>query len=278
MRSFKRKRQALDTLQTMILLVVGIFIALPIYLTVINTFKPSNDIIGDPLGLPIPPVMDNIVVIIEDPYANIVKMYGNTIFLMVTGTFFTIVISAMAAYYLARKKGRLGEFMKIYFLAGIMVPYVIVYLPLCILLKKAGIPLNVFSLILVMVSSSISFSVFMYTNYITTLPKELEESAAIDGATKTQTFWKILFPILRPCTAAVMIFVGMGFWNDFQTPLLMGQIQTITVGIYSAVGKYSADWGIVFAYVFFATVPVVIAYLCAQKSFVSGLTVGAIKG
>ena len=75
MRSFKRKRQALDTLQTMILLVVGIFIALPIYLTVINTFKPSNDIIGDPLGLPIPPVMDNIVVIIENPYANIVKMY-----------------------------------------------------------------------------------------------------------------------------------------------------------------------------------------------------------
>lgn len=87
MRSFKRKRQVFYTLQTLILSVVGIFIALPIYLTVINTFKPSNDIIGDPLGLPIPPVMDNIVVIIENPYANIVKMYGNTIFLMVTGTF-----------------------------------------------------------------------------------------------------------------------------------------------------------------------------------------------
>ena len=278
MRSLKKRRQLLYTLQTLILLVVGIFIALPIYLTVIITFKTSNDIISSPLGLPIPPVMDNVISVVGNPYANIVRMYGNTIFLMLTGTFLTIVLSAMAAYYLARKKDKFGEFMRIYFLVGIMVPYVIVYLPLCILLKKAGIPLNVFSLILVMVSSSISFAVFMYTNYISTLPEELEESAAIDGATKTQTFWKILFPVLKPCTATVVIFVGMGFWNDFQTPLLMGQIQTITVGIYTAVGKYSADWGIVFAYVFFATVPVVIAYLCAQKSFVSGLTVGAVKG
>jgi len=184
----------------------------------------------------------------------------------------------LASYYLARRKSKFSEFMRIYFLIGIMVPYVIVYLPLCILLRKLGIPFNVFSLIFVMVSSNISFATFMYTNYITTLPLELEESAAIDGARKMQIFWKILFPILKPCTATVMIFVGMGFWNDFQTPLLMGQIQTITVGIYSAVGKYSADWGIVFAYVFFATVPVVVAYLCAQKSFVSGLTVGAVKG
>lgn len=278
MQSIKRKRQLFYILQTLALLVVGVMIALPIYLTVINTFKLSDDIISDPLGLPIPPVMDNMIRVMENPYADIAGMYGNTIFLMIVGTFLTIILSAMAAYYLARRKSRLGEFMKIYFLAGIMVPYVIVYLPLCILLKKIRVPLNVFSLILVMVSSGISFAVFMYTNYIATLPEELEESAAIDGATKTQTFWKILFPVLKPCTATVMIFVGMGIWNDFQTPLLMGQIQTITVGIYSAVGKYSADWGIVFAYVFFATVPVVVVYLCAQKSFVSGLTVGAVKG
>ena len=118
----------------------------------------------------------------------------------------------------------------------------------------------------------------MYTNFIRSLPKELEEAAAIDGAGKFTLFWKIIFPLLKPCTATIAIFVGLGVWNDFQTPLLLGQVKTITVGIYTAVGPHSANWGIVFAYVLFAALPVIIAYLCAQKNFVEGLTMGALKG
>ena len=75
-----------------------------------------------------------------------------------------------------------------------------------------------------------------------------------------------------------MIFVGLGIWNDFMTPLLMGRVKTITVSIFSAIGPYSADWGIVFAYVLFAIVPVIVVYLLSQKSFVAGLTAGALKG
>lgn len=168
--------------------------------------------------------------------------------------------------------------MRIYFLIGIMVPYVIVYLPLCILLRKLSISFGLPVLILVFASGNISFSTYMYTNYINSLPSELEEAAMLDGASKMQIFWKILFPLLRPCTATVAIFVGLGIWNDFQTPLLLGQIKTITVGIYTAVGPHSANWGIVFAYVFFAAAPVIIAYLCMQKNFVKGLTMGAMKG
>jgi len=118
----------------------------------------------------------------------------------------------------------------------------------------------------------------MFTNYIRSLPADIEEAASIDGATKWQTFWLVLFPLLKPCTATVSIFVGLGVWNDFMTPLLLGQVQTITVGMYTAIGPHSADWGLVFAFVLFATVPVIIAYLCAQKQFISGLTSGAMKG
>jgi raffinose/stachyose/melibiose transport system permease protein len=197
---------------------------------------------------------------------------------MVGAVVICIFISSLASYYLARRGTRFARLLRIYFLTGLMVPYVIVYLPLCVVLRIIHIPFNIPTLIFVFVSGNISFSTFMYTNYIRTMPLELEEVAMIDGASHWLIFWRVLFPLLKPCTATVMIFTGLGVWNDFMTPLLLGQIKTITVGIYTAIGPYSADWGIVFAFVLFATSPVIIAYLLLQKQFIAGLTAGALKG
>lgn len=278
MKSMKANKRVSNIIQTVILTLLAVFVLLPIYIAVANAFKNSDIILSQPLTLPLPPTIQNIKDVLESPNTNLGEMYRNSIVLMVTGTIIAIVVSSMAAYYLARRKSKFSNALRLYFMLGIMVPYVIVYLPLAILLRRMGIPLGVPVLIFVFVSGNISFATFMYTNYLSSLPMELEEAAAIDGAGRMQIFWKILFPLVRPCTATVAIFVVLGIWNDFQTPLLMGQIRTITVGIYTAVGPHSANWGIVFAYVLFAAVPVVIAYLCFQKSFVEGLTAGAVKG
>lgn len=278
MHSMKAKKLRSDILQTVVLLMIALVVILPIYIAVANTFKNSDIILDQPLTFPIPPTLQNIIDVLKSPNTNLVEMYMNSIILMAAGTVLTVLVSSLASYYLARQKTRFSGALRIYFLIGIMVPYVIVYLPLCILLRKMGIPFGLPVLILVFASGNISFATYMYTNYVHSLPLELEEAAAIDGAGRVQIFWKILFPLLRPCTATIAIFVGLGIWNDFQTPLLLGQVKTITVGIYTAVGPYSANWGIVFAYVFFAAIPVIIAYLCAQKNFVNGLTMGALKG
>lgn len=278
MHSMKIKTRAVNIFQTAFLVLLAIVVILPIYIAIANTFKDSGIILDQPLTLPIPPTMENIISVLKSPNTNLVEMYTNSIVLMVAGTVITVIVSSLAAYYLARVKSRLSRMLRVYFLIGIMVPYVIVYLPLCILLRNLGIPFGVPILILVFVSGNISFASFMYTNYVHSLPLELEEAASIDGASRFRIFWSILFPLLRPCTATIAIFVGLGIWNDFQTPLLLGQVRTITVGIYTAIGPHSANWGIVFAYVFFAAMPVIIAYLCAQKNFVSGLTMGALKG
>jgi len=278
MHSMKIKTRAVNIFQTVFLVILAIVVILPIYIAIANTFKDSAIILDQPLTLPIPPTMENIISVLKSPNTNLVEMYTNSIVLMVAGTVITVIVSSLAAYYLARVKSRLSRMLRVYFLIGIMVPYVIVYLPLCILLRNMGIPFGVPILILVFVSGNISFASFMYTNYVHSLPLELEEAASIDGASRLRIFWSILFPLLRPCTATIAIFVGLGIWNDFQTPLLLGQVRTITVGIYTAIGPHSANWGIVFAYVFFAAMPVIIAYLCAQKNFVSGLTMGALKG
>lgn len=278
MHSMKTKTRAVNIFQTAFLVILAIVVILPIYIAIANTFKDSGIILDQPLTLPIPPTMENIISVLKSPNTNLVEMYTNSIVLMVAGTVITVIVSSLAAYYLARVNSRLSRMLRVYFLIGIMVPYVIVYLPLCILLRNMGIPFGVPILILVFVSGNISFASFMYTNYVHSLPLELEEAASIDGASRFRIFWSILFPLLRPCTATIAIFVGLGIWNDFQTPLLLGQVRTITVGIYTAIGPHSANWGIVFAYVFFAAMPVIIAYLCAQKNFVSGLTMGALKG
>lgn len=278
MYSMKAKARTVNILQTAFLILLALIVILPIYIAVANTFKVSDIILDQPLSLPLPPTLENIISVLKSPNTNLMEMYSNSVILMVAGTLLTVVVSSLAAYYLARVKTKLSGMLRVYFLIGIMVPYVIVYLPLCILLRNLGIPLGVPVLILVFTSGNISFATFMYTNYVASLPAELEEAASIDGAGRFQIFWKIMFPLLRPCTATIAIFVGLGIWNDFQTPLLLGQVKTITVGIYTAVGPYSANWGVVFAYVFFAAAPVIAAYLCAQKNFVAGLTMGALKG
>ena len=278
MHSMKAKSRAVSIIQNLIMTILAVIVLLPIYIAVANTFKQSDIILEQPLTLPIPPILDNITDVLNSPNTNLLEMYRNSLVLMIAGTLITVLVSSMASFYLARVTSRMSKFLRLYFLVGIMVPYVIVYLPLCILLRYTEIPFGVPVLIFVFVSGNISFSTFTYTNYIRSLPMELEEAAAIDGAGKLKLFWTIMFPLLKPCTATIAIFVGLGIWNDFQTPLLMGQVKTITVGIYTAVGPYSANWGVVFAYVFFAAVPVIIAYLCAQKNFVDGLTMGALKG
>lgn len=274
----KRKRIVGVVLQTVLLSLFAVTFFMPLYIALINGFKFSHLVMKAPLAIPIPPTLENIRYVLTSPNADIVKMYWNTMVLVVCATIITVVVSSLASYYLARTKTRFSHAMSAYFLIGLMVPYVIVFIPLATMLRILGIPFGIPVLIVVFVSGNISFGTFMYTNFIGSLPSDLEESAAIDGAGKWRTFWQILFPLLKPCTATVCIFTGLGVWNDFMTPLLLGQVKTITVGIYTAIGPHSADWGIVFAYVLFAAVPVIIAYLCMQKQFIAGLTAGATKG
>jgi raffinose/stachyose/melibiose transport system permease protein len=274
----KARSVLLSTAVTGLLGLVALVMVIPIYISIVNAFKVSQLILRIPLALPLPPTLDNVIKAIGNRNVNVVTMYFNTVTLMVAAVVVCIFVSSMASYYLARRKSRLARGLRLYFLIGIMVPYVIVYLPLCVILRIVHIPFSLPTLIIIFVSGNISFSTFMYTSYIRTLPFELEEISMIDGASHWTIFWRILFPLLKSCTATVMIFVGIGVWNDFMTPLLMGQVKTITVGIYTAIGPHSADWGLIFAFVLFATMPVIIAYLFMQRQFIAGLTAGALKG
>ena len=253
-------------------------VATPLYITFVNIFKNTDEIAASPMTFPLPPVLDNILTVLQSPNVQLGEMYFNSICITLFGTTICILVSALAGYYLAREKTGFSQGLYIYFLFGLMVPYAIVYVPLVSMFKMGGINGSLPVLIMVFVSGSIFFSVFMFQGFIKSIPMELEEAATIDGASQLQIFLKIIFPLVKTCTTTVAIFIGLSMWNDFLTPLLIGQVQTITVGIYTAIGPYASDWGSVFAYVMFATLPIIVAYLLAQKQFIEGLTAGALKG
>ena len=278
MRSYTNKKRFYSFLRMLALILLGLFFIVPIYLIFVNAFKENGDVMTSPLSVPLPPIFDSIISILKNKSNNVFAMYKNSIILLVCVVPLSVVINSMASYYLARSGTRFSKGLRFFFLAGLMVPYVIVFIPLALVVRFLKLSFGIPLLVLIFLSATVPFTTFMYTNFINTIPKELEEAAAIDGAGKFRTFWSIIFPLLKPCTATIIIFNGLGVWNDFQTPLLMGQVKTITVGTYSAIGPYSADWGLVFGYLLFAVIPVIIAYLLLQKQFIAGLTGGATKG
>jgi raffinose/stachyose/melibiose transport system permease protein len=191
------------------------------------------------------------------------------------------VFSAMLGHYLSRSQGRWVRPLTLVLLAGLMIPPQVILLPITRVLQLFDLMATVQGLILFNVGYYVPFGVFVFTGFMRQIPRELEEAAAIDGASRFQTFWKIVFPLLRPATASVMIFLGVWIWNDFLNPLIIlgpSKGTTITTGIYRAIGQYQADFGQVFALMFLAPLPVLIFYLVLQKDFVKGLTGGASKG
>jgi raffinose/stachyose/melibiose transport system permease protein len=261
-----------------VLILAAVICAVPLYISLINVFKTTDQIGMSPFSLPLPPTMANINNVLTNPNISVFQMYFNSFVITFFGSSICILISSMAGYYLARTNKRFSKNLYTYFLFGLMVPYAIVYVPLVIIFKSVGLVGNLPGLILVFISGSISFSVFMFYNFVKSTPMELEESASIDGAGQFRIFFSIIFPLLKPCTTTVAIFIGVSMWNDFVTPLIIGQVKTITVGIYTAIGPHASNWGQVFAFVLFASLPIIIAYIAAQKQFVAGLTAGAVKG
>lgn len=254
---------------------------LPLYVALVNVFKRGDLITKEPAALPLPPTLDNIVAVLTRPDHLYWASLTNS--LLVTGLSIIIltVLAAMLGHYLARSRGRWVRAVTLLLLCGLMIPPQAILMPVVRVLQATGLMTTLQGLVLFNVGYYIPFGVFVFTGFIRSIPVELEEAAAMDGAGRFQVFWRIVFPLLRPATASVLIFLGVWIWNDFLNPLVIlgpSQGTTVTTGIYRSIGQYQADFGSVFALMFLATLPVLIFFLALQKQFVKGLTGGASKG
>lgn len=262
------------------LIVTATFIY-PIYLVVLNAFKTQADIYKYP-GLPVMPLTwQNFLDVFTRPDSLFWTGLINSIQITVIGTLVSTVIAAMMAHYMVRSQSFFAKALWVLIPLGLMIPQATTLLPLLGILKGFGLIGSVLGLIIVYVAGNLPFGVLVFTGFMRTIPKEIEEAAALDGAGPIRTFWSIVFPLLRPAAASVIIFIAVGLWNDFITPLIVlgpGNGSTVTVGMYRQISEHVSNYGSVFAFMVLATIPIIILFIFLQKYFVKGLLSGAAKG
>ena len=255
--------------------------ALPLYLAVVNVFKASTAIRSSPLSPPLPPTTENLERVLTRSDHLVWTGLWNSLLITGLSLGLLIVIAPMTAYFIARNDGRFARGLLIFFLFGLMVPPQTILIPITRILRFFDLMFTTPGLVLFNLGYYVPFAIFLYTGFIRSLPRELDEAAALDGAGRLRTFWTILYPLLRPCTASMVIFSGLWIWNDFLNPLIiLGPLHgvTITTGIYTALGQFTVDYGQMFAMMFVAALPVLALFLGLQRQFIRGLTSGAMKG
>lgn len=217
--------------------------------------------------------------------------FWNSVIVDVVALALILLISAMAAYVLGRFEFCGNRLLFFMFLGGMALPVFLGIIPLFRLMHGINTLLTRFSipwderanLIIVYVSFSLSFTIFILSGFFRTLPNELAEAAAIDGSSPSGTFWRIMLPLAKPGLVTAGIFVFIGLWNEYPLALVLmanEKLHTLPLGIanLTMTQKYQADWGALFAALTIGILPTVILYSIFQKQIQAGLTAGAIKG
>ncbi|MCU1481844.1 MAG: maltose transport protein AmyC [Subtercola sp.] len=265
----------------MLLIVLAAIWWIPFYILAVNSFAPSTTIGGTGLGLPAQPTFDSYVQAWQgNGNGTLGAALINSIVISAGSVICLIVFGSVAAYVLARRGGRFAGVLYALFVLGIILPYQLGVVPLYSVFRTFGLVGNYAGMILLYTGLLMPFSVFLYTGFIRALPRDYEEAASVDGATPVRTFIRIVFPLLRPITATVGILTGLIVWNDFFTQLVFlggSGNETLPVAVYSAVGAYATQWGVVFAAVVIAVIPILLVFFFAQRNLIQGFT-GGTKG
>lgn len=215
--------------------------------------------------------------------ANVSAFFGNSVVVSVTATLLGVVIAVFAAYPIARIPFRGSNFVLTFFLLGLMVPWMVTFIPLYMTLLDLGLLDTRTGLILVYATYNLPFNVFVLVGFMRTLPHELEESAAVDGAGPTRTFVSVIVPLLGPGLASVTIISFLQNWNEFFYALVLIQSKdkmTLPLGLFQLgqAADYGTNWVTLFAGMMITVVPVLVVFALMQNQVTKGITAGALKG
>ena len=282
-KALKRKRR-IHAIMMIFLIIAFIAFIFPFVLVVINVFKAKVDIVKEPLsliGVKKGFTLDNFPNAMKK--MDFWKVFGNSLIITVSSTVLTLVLSSMTAFVIVRNKWKACTLLFALMVASMVIPFQVLMVPLVSLYGGIfGVLNHRITLILMHTGFSMAMATFMFHGAIhTNIPLELEEAAFIDGCTRWQTWWKIVFPLLKPTIATVAIIDAMAFWNDYLLPSLVLQkkeLYTIPIATQAFYGTYSSDLGLIMAALLLAMLPILILYLLLQRFIVEGVTSGAVKG
>ncbi|MBU0476358.1 MAG: carbohydrate ABC transporter permease [Bacteroidetes bacterium] len=283
---FKRISKISLEIFAIILLLAFFF---PFFLVIVNAAKPLNEIILRPMSFPSDwlSIIDNITEILGRTNVDYFKSFFNSIIITSTSLIAIGVFSGMAAWVLVRTKTKYSFWIFMFFLAGMVIPFQVVMLPLTRLLQTlknlTGIPFKdtYYGVVMAYIGFGAPLSIFLFHGFIKSIPIDIEEAAIIDGCTKSQVFFKVVLPILKPIFVTLLVLNGMWIWNDYLLPVLIiglgGDTKTLPLSVANLAGFYDKEWGLILTSVLMAALPILILFFFAQKHIIKGMTSGAIK-
>jgi len=261
----------------------------PFFLVLINSAKTAFEVTQYPLMMPKEwgTLFKNIATIWTSDNIRYPASLVSSVIITAVSLLAISLLSSQAAWALVRTKTRTSSAIFFIFVAAMVIPFQIVMFPLLSWLRTitsiTGLRLlrTYPGMILCYVGFGVSLSIFMYHGFIKSIPVELEEAATIDGCSRAQIFYRIIFPILSPIHATVLVLNGIWIWNDFLLPLLVlgkgNAIQTIPLAVSNFAGAFVKQWDLILTAILLAMVPVIICFLLAQKYIVKGMVAGSIK-
>ena len=277
------KRKVMNALAMAGLVIIFIAYMFPFIMVVINSLKQKRDIIKSPFswlftikGLS----FDNFVKAFTQ--MDFINAFKNSLLVTVSATVLVTLFAAMLAYYIVRHNNGISKLTFALMVASMIIPFQAIMIPL---VSIYGGTLNILNhrltLIFMHTGFSMAMSVFMFHGFIKgNVPMALEEAAYIDGCTHSQTFFKIVLPLLKPIISTMVILNSLAFWNDFLLPSLVltdKKLLTLPLSTYSFYGTYSADYGTIMAGLLLCVIPILILYVALQKQIINGVVSGAVK-
>ena len=250
----------------------------PFVFVLINSLKVRKDVVANPLSLPSTFKFSNYIDAFQK--MNYGHAFFNTLIITVLSVLIIIIFSSMTAYILVRKDWKFNKFMFFGMVLSMIIPFQGIMIPLVSIYGSIGMLNSKWALIYMYLGFGLSLAVFMYHGFIKSIPVELEEAAMIDGATRFQTFWKIVFPIMKPITMTITTLDMLWIWNDFLLPSLVltaPNERTLQLSTYVFSGTYTTDYGLSMSALILSILPILIIYLFLQKSIIGGVLQGSIK-
>jgi ABC-type sugar transport system, permease component len=264
--------------RSVLMLLLALIAAIPLYYILISSFKTSSDMAQNPLSLPQTWTLDNFTQAFE--LNNMGSAFLNSLIITIGAIVLQIVISSLASYGMIIGKWWFTATVGVILTIAFAIPLQATLVPQYRMLASVGLTDSLLGVILLYTSSSV-FCYFLMVGYMRALPFELIEAARIDGAGPFRIYWKIILPLSRPILITVIVFQTMSTWNDFLIPnvyLASPSLRTVILQVYNAVGQFTTNWPLFMATTVIALVPVFIFFVFCQRWIISGLVAGSVKG
>ncbi len=267
---------------TIILILGLITVAFPLYMTIVIAFKQPSEMtnsVAGILSLPKSWSLANFREAME--VTDFWRSLGNSVLITMVTVVLSVLIHSMVGYAIGRNSGssRFYKFIYLYIVSGMFVPFAILMMPLVKQTAEMGLG-NMAGVIILYLGFYMPMNVLLYSGYLKNIPIALEEAACIDGATTWTTYWKIIFPIMKPMHATAAVLTALGTWNDVMTPLVImsgtGK-NTLPLAQLNFQTQFGTNYNLAFASYLLALIPILIFYLICQKQILNGVVNGAVK-